>query len=801
MYSASMRIRRSLLLSASTLVLVAASTAPAFAQAGAASPTPEPTASPSAPETPAPTQPSPQQSPPAAEQPPAAEPPLPQAQGGNVLPETRVVAPAERPRPRTKPPRVVATNRPPAPTPPTQAQLVTQQNQKFDAARQTIFPPVGANTFSMTQQAIESLPQGNNVPLDKALLQFPGVHQDSAASGELHVRNEHANLQYRINGIMLPDGVGGFGQILDTGIVGNMALLTGALPAQYGLRTAGVLDITTKADAFDNSGKVSVYGGSHQTITPFAEYGGTVGQTQYYVSGRYLYNNLGIENPTPANEAIHDRTQQEKGFAYVSTVLDQNSRLTYIGGVSNALYQIPNNPGQPSNFQLGNITSFNSALLNERQQEINNFNVLAYQHSAEGIDYQISYFNRYSQLHFLPDPIGDLLINGVSSNVYRQSYVNGFQEDTAWRIADAHTLRFGFTTSAEQSLVTGINTTFPADPVNGGQAFDPNTGNPLPPVTIFDSSSKLGWLFGAYVQDEWKITNNLTLNAGLRFDQMWQYVDANQFSPRVSLTWVPQDGTTVHAGYARTFTPPQQVIAAPTNIALFQGTVAAPAVTLNDPVLPERAHIFDAGVVQKIWAIPGLEVGLDGYVKLARDLLDDGQFGQAYVLDGFNYAKANNIGLELKASYTNGNLKLYGNVAWARQIGTNIVSNQFLFDPDELAYIATHYIFTDHSQFLTASAGASYQWHDTKFTASMIYGSGLRSGFANTEHVPSYTQVNVGVSHDFYLVAPNKPTTVRFDIVNLFDKIYEIRDGSGIGVFAPQFGPRRGFFVGISQKI
>ena len=42
---------------------------------------------------------------------------------------------------------------------------------------------------------------------------------------------------------------------------------------------------------------------------------------------------------------------------------------------------------------------------------------------------------------------------------------------------------------------------------------------------------------------------------------------------------------------------------------------------------------------------------------------------------------------------------------------------------------------------------------------------------------------------------------MRFDIVNLFDKIYEIRDGSGIGVFAPQFGARRGYFVGLSQKI
>ena len=726
------------------------------------------------------------------------------AGGGTTnLPSITVVRPERAQPPRRPKVRVVTGKRretPAAPPPQTPEQVVAGQNEKLDEARRTIDSPIGANSYQVNHQNIEALPQGNNTALDKALLQFPGVTQDSAASGELHVRNEHANLQYRINDIMLPDGVGGFGQILDTGIVGTMALLTGALPAQYGLRTAGVLDIQTKTDAFDNTGKVSVYGGSHQTITPFAEYGGTVGQTQYYVSGRYLYNNLGIENPTPANEAIHDRTQQEKGFLYLSTVLDPQSRLTWISGTSNSLYQIPNNPGQPTSFATPTQSTFDSALLNERQQEINHFNVVAYQHSAEGIDYQISYFNRYSQLHFWPDPIGDLLINGVSSSVYRQSYVNGIQEDTAWRVADAHTLRFGFTTSAERSLVTSINTTFPGDPVNG-QAFDPTTGVPLPPVTIFDSSSKLGWLFGSYVQDEWKITNNLTLNAGVRFDQMWQYVDANQFSPRISLTWVPQEGTTVHAGYARTFTPPQQVIAAPTNIALTQGTVIAPEVTQNDPVLPERAHVFDAGVVQKVWPVPGLEVGLDGYLKLARDLLDDGQFGQAYVLDGFNYAKANNLGLEFKALYAMGNLRMYGNVAWARQLGTNVVSNQFLFRADELAYIATHYIYTDHSQVLTASAGASYLWKDTRFSASMIYGSGLRSGFANTDHLPSYTQVNMGVSHDFFIVAPNKPTTLRFDVVNVFDKIYEIRDGSGIGVFAPQFGPRRGYFVGISQKI
>ena len=778
------RRRRALLSVSFLLLLAAAPQALAQSRNGATPPaaaTVEPTASPPA-ATPAPA--------------PAPE-PAPAAQAGeNVLPTTRVSAPVQRPRPR-RPQTAVATGQPPAQT---RQQVTAQQNDRLDSARRNIFPPVGASAYEMTRQAIEALPQGTNAGLDKVLLQMPGVTQDSAASGELHVRNEHGNLQFRINGVQLPDGVaGGFAPFLDSGIVGNMSLLTGALPAQYGLRTAGVLDIQTRSDAFDNSGKISLYGGSHQTITPYAEYGGTIGQTQYYVSGRYLYNNLGIENPTPANEAIHDRTQQEKGFLYLSSVLDPQSRLTLISGVSNALFQIPNNPAQTANFATATVNTFNSAFLNERQLETSQFNVLAYQRSAEGIDAQIAYFNRYNQLHFWPDPLGDLLINGVASSVYRQSYVQGIQEDTAWRVADAHTLRFGFVVSAERSLVTDINTTFPGSPVTG-QAADPN-GTPLPPVTLFDSSSKLGWLVGSYVQDEWKITNNLTLNAGLRFDQMYQYVDANQFSPRISLTWVPQDGTTVHAGYARTFTPPQQVVAAPANIALTQGTVISPLIQQNDPVLPERAHVFDAGLVQKVWPVPGLEVGIDGYFKLARDLLDDGQFGQAYVLQGFNYDRANNLGLELKATYTNGNFKAYGNIAWARQLGTDIVSNQFLFDPATFAYIATHYINTDHSQVLTASAGASYLWNDTRFSASMIYGSGLRSGFANTDHQPAYTQVNLGVSHDFYLVAPNKPTTLRFDVVNVFDKIYEIRDGSGIGVFAPQFGPRRAFYVGISQKL
>ena len=441
----------------------------------------------------------------------------------------------------------------------TQAQAVASQNSRLDQARAALLAPTGANSYQMSQQALEALPQGTNTTLDKALLQAPGVSQDSAASGELHVRNEHANLQYRINGIMLPDGVGAFGQIIDTGIVGSMALITGALPAQFGLRTAGVLDIQTKADAFNNSGIVSVYGGSHGTFTTSVDYGGTIGQTQYYISGRYFGSDIGIENPTPAYSAIHDRTDQEKGFTYVSTAIDPTSRLTYIGGVSNGAYQIPNNPGQAPAFTAYGVSNFDSALLNERQREFNQFNVVAYQKAGDGFDYQVAYFNRYSQLHFMPDPVGDLVFNGVASDVYRQSFINGIQEDTSYRLGFAHTLKFGVAFSAERSLVNNGSTVLPLD----------GAGNPVDaPLSVFDTSAKTGYLFSTYIADEWKITNQLTLNAGLRFDQMWQYVDANQLSPRISLTWKPYDGTTFHAGYARNFTPPEQVLAAPTNLAL-----------------------------------------------------------------------------------------------------------------------------------------------------------------------------------------------------------------------------------------
>ncbi len=172
------------------------------------------------------------------------------------------------------------------------------------------------------------------------------------------------------------------------------------------------------------------------------------------------------------------------------------------------------------------------------------------------------------------------------------------------------------------------------------------------------------------------------------------------------------------------------------------------------------------------------------------------------MLTAFNYDRAYNSGVEFKLNYENENFRAYANLAWARQRATKPSSNQYLFDADELAYAQTHYIYTDHAQTWTGSAGASYLLYGTRLSADLIYGSGLRNGFANTGTVSPYAQVNIGLSHEFAKDPASGlgPLTLRFDVINLFDHIYETRDGSGIGVFAPQLGPRRGFFAGSSQK-
>jgi len=672
--------------------------------------------------------------------------------------------------------------------------------QHLNEERSRIDTSTGASTYSFDSNTIQSQPGGDNVQLNQVMLQVPDAAQDSF--GQLHIRGDHNGLQFRLNGVILPDGISLFGQTLPPRMIASMKLITGSLPAEYGLRSAGIIDLSTKSGALQPGGEVSVYGGSHGSIEPSINYGGTSGSTTYFLTGDFLRNDLGIESPDGSSDPLHDHTSQHHFFGYFEQILDDSDRLAGILGSSDDSFQIPNRHGV-SAAQIGpgltvnGQSDFLSDDLDENQREITHFATLSLQHSAGALSWQTSFIARYSSLNFSPDPnLGDLLFNGISQQAYKRDVAYGLQSDAAYRVGDSHTLRGGVYFQTDRLTSNTTSQVLPTDPL----------GNPTTdlPIAIPDNSRQTQWMESAYLQDEWRIDSLLTFNYGLRFDHYSAFSSGSQVSPRANLVWQATPGTTVHAGYSRFFSPPPFELVGNQSLDRFLNATAAPEVTSGAVVQAERSNYYDLGIGQVI--TQELTVGLDSYYKQATDLIDEGQFGAPIILTPFNYRYGQVYGVEFTASYNVGHFQSYANVAVQRAIGKDIVTGQFNFGADDLAYIADHYIHLDHEQQVTASGGAAYEWRGTRISADLLLGSGLRadltlpdgSSIPNGDHLPYYYQVNVGVSHDFDRQGL-RGLTARFDVINLTDKVYEIRNGTGVGVGAPQFGARRGFFVGLTQ--
>lgn len=688
--------------------------------------------------------------------------------------------------------------------------------KKLNEARDQIIPNLGATAHSFDEADIQAIPRGDNATMNALILRAPGVAQDSAVNGDLHVRGEHANLQYRINDVLLPEGIVGFGLELSPRFVESMQLITGALPASYGFRTAGVVDIKTKS-GMENGGDVTMYGGSFNTISPSFELGGTQGKWNFYTTGSYNQNDLGIENPTPSYNAIHDHTVQYKCFTYGSYIIDDTSRITLMGSASYSDFQVPNTANLPPGMGGGTNwsvfmpqlnSSTNSANLNENQNEQNYYAVAAYQKSAGPFNMQASIFGRISSVHFKPDPVGDLFFNGVASDDKRTLYSGGLQVDASYELNDSHTLRGGVQVVNEGVSHHSTTTVFPVDS-NGAP-----TGAPFP---VTDDSFLHGIFAGIYAQDEWKLFPKVTVNYGARFDVFYASFDKeNQPSPRVNLIYTPTDSTTLHAGYARYFTPPPVENVPAGTVAQFNGTSNFTGSDQDTGVKAERANYFDAGAQQKIGS--HLQVGVDGYYKNAVNQLDDGLFGQTLILSAFNYAEGKVYGVEFPLSYNLGNFSAYANIAYSVAQGKDWSSAQFLFGPQgpgtKFNYVQNHWIYLDHDQTVSGSFGAAYgwkhSWGGTRVFVDALYGSGLRQDggpisstdptpVPNGGTVPAYYSVSLGAEETIKLCG-KQSLRARLDVVNITDNSYELRSGTGVGVNAAQFGERLGFFGTLSYS-
>jgi len=686
--------------------------------------------------------------------------------------------------------------------------------QRLQAAGAAIEPRIGASTYTVGSQAIETQPGGENNTLNQVVLQMPGVTQDAESAGGIHVRNEMQPIEFRIDGIPLPTGLSFFGQGLSPRFASSVTLITGALPAEYGLATAGIVDIQTKNGLFAPGGEVAIYGGSYATLHPSAEYGGSVDGFNYFVSGDLLSTNHGIDGVTPALAQVHDQSLQQHAFAYLDKIVDGDNRVTAIVSQFGGSFAIPNNPSTPTFPGIGflngvPVSAFDPAQLDERQTETSQFGILSYLHAGSAVDFRISAFTKYSTLDFRHDPsLADIVFNGVAQDASLTSFANGTQLDVSARIAADHTLRSGL-------LLEGERFTSHTDSLllvqDGGSSASPTFGSAPAtsvPSEISAGIGKTGWTYSAWLQDEWKVGPDVTVNYGGRFDVVNQFVMGNQVSPRLNTVWQATPTMVLHAGYASLFTPPPFQLGPPENLIQFNDfngtgltTSAATPSTGNSPLKIERANLFDVGGAQDLPG--GVKIGLDGYYKFARNGIDFGQFGAPIITIPFNYRIVANPGVELTTRYDGGSFTYHGNLAIARQRAKGIDSGQFNFAPADLVTVDTIGIETDHSQLMTASAGLSYEWRSCRFAVDLLAGTGARTtqpnGPINGASLPSWEQVNLGIARRFE-TAEAGAIKLRFDVINVFDESYLLRSSTSIGAFAPAYAPRRTFYAGLGKE-
>lgn len=659
---------------------------------------------------------------------------------------------------------------------------------KLDHARARIFPSLGAVSYKIDQRQINVTPGGQNASISQYLLRVPGVVQDG--NGQIHVRGDHNNLTYRVNGILLPESLNGYAQDLDSRIIQSVSLLTGTLPAQFGFRTAGVIDVTTKTGASLKENQLGIYGGSYNTINPSLQMGGSKGKWDWFFVTSYNQDNIGIDNPTASFRPTHDRTRQGKGFTYLSYRVDDQNRISLLGSASYQHFQLPNTTALPIKFDNGLIPpgdqTIQSRLLRDTQLEQDYYGVLSWQHTADRYNMQLSPYISYGRINYNPDRLRDLSFQGIAQQEMNDYITGGAQFDNSYRLTSDHTLRFGLIGQYTSERLRTQSLAFATS----------DEGEQLSrlPMSIYDASGNWAVQAAAYLQDEYRVTRKLTFNYGLRWDQFASnFVNDHQISPRANFVWKVTPKLSAHIGYARYFAPPSPQYIGLATLQKFANTTSAPESLIESPLKVEHSHYIDAGILYKV--TPHYQITLDAFNKWAKNLGDIGQFGRAVINTPFSYRTGQVYGAEMSNSWRKGGWSLFGNVSYVHTRARDINSAEYQFEAAELAYIKQHAIALDHQASIAASAGASYETRHDMAYLDFVYSSGLRSGFANQGTQPQYAVFNIGYQHSFLNTPTHHPIKMRLDIANLFDRRYQIRDGEGVGVFQAQYGRRRAAYM------
>jgi hypothetical protein len=641
----------------------------------------------------------------------------------------------------------------------------------------------GTNKYTLTSRDITNLPGGEATPLNQVMLQMPGVALDQ--NQEIHIRGEHMGIQYQMNGILLPLDINTdptFTQLLNAYFVKSVSLIDGVLPAQYGYRTSGVIDIHTKDGCDAGHNDLTIFGGQRDTAQASFQLEGCENKFGYYLTGLFLQSNLGFSSAVPAPDPIHDAVSQGQGFGYLTYALNPTTKLSLMTGMTLSFNQFPNVPNLPPQYQLDHVNPalYPSSAIDSGLNQQDYYGVFA----LNGVfgsraDYQLAYTAHYNTQSFYPDPGADLIYQGISSDVFTSDLSNTVEGDLTYRPGASHSLRTGFYMGE-----------YGVESEQTSQVFPIVMGEPTTiPVSRTANLNKINLVYGIYLQDDWRITDKLSVNFGSRWDRVDGFTVNSQFSPTINFVYKALIDTTLHAGFARNFQVPNFQNVSSGIFKLFARTTGAAGTSPSGNTTPftETDYTWDAGFTHQF--TPNLVVADDNYFRIDRHYLDEGQFGFVPIDAPFNYVRGYGGGTENSLTYNLENFAFRANLFVAREEDIGVASGQYNFPADEVSYIDRHYIVLDHTPLVGASGGAAYRWNDYQFTFDGLFSSGLRGGFANESQLPKVWQFNMSAAKDFVLPGIGKFTN-RIVLLNIFDRTNLIRPSNGIGVFQAAYGPR-----------
>lgn len=666
-----------------------------------------------------------------------------------------------------------------------------------------------SETYALSRKDIELLPRGNNNELHDVLLTIP-----SAAYGSLkqvHIRQEHANLQLRIDGVPIPDTVSSaFSDVISPRAWERADIILGGMEAQYGNKTAAVLDITTKSGTKPAFGSAQMFGGSNQTLNPSLEYGGTIGEKfRFYILNSYTTTNRGIEPPTLGHSIFHGQSERNQTFIRGDYQHDNKNNFTWLFLNSVAKYQIPTTPGlevDPSGQMLPllqaarpGFTPVASQAINEFQKENNQYGHMVWRHDVNANNFfSLAGYFRHTRATFKTDPLNFLAYTAdpaepfSASDQDRNAYSTGLRLDYTYVHSKQHLIKAGFQIDRTQAVNKTRLFTF----------LDDGAGDPTGDLLSLNADNRqIGYRQEFWIQDQWSPNDKWTFNLGLRGDAVQYPRNEGQVSPRLGATYKYNPSNVFHVFYGRMFTPPnlEAISFAKLNTV---GTRAQPEDLTNNTVRAERAHYFEVGSYHALNRYATLQ--FTGWYKLSNFLSDAGQFGTTPLLNYFAFERGWQRGIDgaLKLKLSE-NLTARGNVAWGQCKGYGLQSGHFLLEAKEIADINSQGgVFCDHMQTLTSSAVVSYRLLErTTFTGQMLFASGLRTAEneeakTNSSHSPSYTIYNLSIAHVFPLPWEGQKFLLGFDIINLLDQKYFINQGEGsIGLGVNHAGMPRSFFL------